>query len=101
MFAFGFLLHSHMLYIDCLSVDVLVHNLTSSRTTVDLNEARGMLLFKPVLAELEQRGGGGWTSEQKDASINCLTVCYRHTIEKYFLHCEYLIIFVHINKIKY
>lgn len=74
MLALSFMLHSHMLYIDCLSFDVLVHNLTSSKTTVDLNEAKGMLLFKSVLAELEQSGGGGRTIEQKNASINCLIV---------------------------
>lgn len=54
----------HM-YIDCLSFDVLVHNFTSSKTTVDLNEAKGMLLFKSVLAKLEQSGGGVRTIEQK------------------------------------
>lgn len=47
------------LYIDCLCFDVLVHKLASSKTTVDLNKAKGMLLFNSVLVELEHRGGGG------------------------------------------
>lgn len=37
--------------------DVLVHKLTSSKTTVDLNKAKGMLLFNSVLVELEHKRG--------------------------------------------
>lgn len=39
------MLHGHTLYIECLCFDVLVHNLVSSKSTVDLNKAKGMLLF--------------------------------------------------------
>lgn len=52
-----FMPHSHMLYSDYLCFDVLVHKLASSKTTVDLNKAKGMLLFYKLL-ELEHIGGG-------------------------------------------
>ena len=37
------------LFIDRLCFDVFVHNLASSKATVDLNKAKGMLLFNSVL----------------------------------------------------
>lgn len=43
---------------DCLCFDLLVHKLASSKTTVDLNKAKGMLLFHKLL-EWEHSGGGG------------------------------------------
>lgn len=85
------MLHSHTLYIDCLCFDVLVHNLTSSKTTVDLNEAKGMLLFKSVLAELEQSGGGGRKFGQKwlDELLRDFAGLITHRgrkVDMYFLH---------------
>lgn len=53
-----FRLRSHTLYIDWLCFDALVHTLASSKTTVDLNKVKGMLLFNSVLLELELSGGG-------------------------------------------
>lgn len=70
MLGLRFRLHSHTLYIVCLCFDVLVHKLASSKTTVDLNKAKGMLLFNSVLVELEHRGGGGKKVGQTDGSLN-------------------------------
>lgn len=65
MLGLRFLLHSHTLYIDCLCLDMLVHKLASSKTTVDLNKAKGMLLFNSVLLELDHSGRDGRKMRQK------------------------------------
>lgn len=64
------MLHSCTLYINCLCFDVFVHKLASSKTTVDLNKTKGMLLFNAVLVELDHRGGGGRTAGLIDSSLN-------------------------------
>lgn len=67
------MLHSHSLWIDHLCFDMLVHNLASPKTTVDLNKAKGMLLFNSVLVELEytsDSGGGGRKLAQTVDSLN-------------------------------
>lgn len=70
MLGLRFMLHGYTLYIDCLCFDMLVHKLASSKTTVDINKAKGMLLFNSVLLELEHSGGGGRTVGQTDGSLN-------------------------------
>lgn len=68
--ALRFMLLIQILYIDCLCSDMLVHNIASSKTTVDLKKAKGMLLFNSVLVELEHSGGGGRKLGQTDGSLN-------------------------------
>lgn len=75
MLGLRFWLHGHTLYIDCLCFDMLVHNVASSKTTVDSNKAKGMLLFNSVLLELEHSGGGGRTVGQTDSSLELLHIC--------------------------
>ena len=70
MLGLRFMLRSHTLYIDCLCFDMSVHKLASSKTTVDLNKAKGMLLFNSVLRELGHSGGGGRKVGRTDGSLN-------------------------------
>lgn len=73
---------------DCLCFDLLVHKLASSKTTVDLNKAKGMLLFHKLL-EREHSGGGGRNAGHQNSHwtmthfCQSLIVLCGHQVEMY------------------
>lgn len=89
MLGLRIMLHSHMLYINCLCFDSLVHNIASSKTTVDLNKEKGMLLFNSVLVALEHTSSSGGIRRKGDKEMVCFLPLstWNCQVEMYYCTC--------------